>query len=322
MTIGVDLGGTNIAAGLVDSSGMLVHAIKRPTGTHRGRACIVEDICQMCLELVTEAEARGLSTPQAIGIGVPCVVDKDMALIHRAANLGAGWDDVPLKQLVEAATGLKTWLDNDGNLAGLAEYHAGALKGVQNGILLTLGTGIGGGFIFNGKLYRGSYGLAPEVGHMVIGENFYNCNCGKNGCFETFASATAVIRYAEKLIAEGQYPQSILYDASRKGQLNAHRIFEAAKTGDALGFAVVDRMTTYLASGIVSLINLMDPEVIALGGGVAYAGDFLMDMVKEKVQKNLFMQDFPTARFALASMGNDAGIIGAAMLGQMMLAAQ
>lgn len=318
MTIGIDLGGTNIAAGLVDEAGKLIHSIKRPTGTHRGRQAIVQDMCDMCLELAAEAEQRGLPRPQAVGVGVPCVVDKAMAFIHRAANLGEGWFDVPLKEIMEAATGMKVWLDNDGNLAGLAEHRAGALQGVENGLLLTLGTGIGGGFILGGQLFRGSYGLGPEVGHMVIGDNFYNCNCGKNGCFETFASATAAIRYAEKLISEGQHPQSTLHQTAKEGHLNAHAIFEAAKRNDPLGAEVVDRLTTYLAVGIVNLIVLLDPEVIALGGGVAHAGDFLLNQVKAKVEANLFLKDFPTARFELAQMGNNAGIIGAAMLGQMM----
>lgn len=318
MTIGIDLGGTNIAAGLVDEAGELIHSIKRPTDTHRGRDAIVADMCAMCKELVTESEKRGLPRPTAVGVGVPCVVDKSMALIHTAANLGAGWVDVPLKRLMEDVTGLKVWLDNDGNLAGLAEHQIGALKGVENGLLLTLGTGIGGGFIINGKLFRGSHGLAPEVGHMVIGENFYDCNCGKNGCFETFASATAVIRYAEKLVREDKYPASSLHKAAEMGSLNAHTIFEAAKGHDPLGVEAVDRLTTYLAVGIVNLINLMDPEVIALGGGVAHAGAFLLDQVKRKVSERVFLPDFPTARFELAQLGNNAGIIGAAMLGRMM----
>lgn len=318
MTIGIDLGGTNIAAGLVDETGNILCAIKRATDTHRGRDAIVADMCDMCMELVDEAQKRGLPRPGAVGVGVPCLVDKDMALVHKAANLGTGWDKVPLKRLMEDVTGLKVWIDNDGNLAGLAEHTVGALKGVDNGLLLTLGTGIGGGFILNGKLFRGTYGLAPEVGHMVIGKNFYDCNCGKNGCFETFASATGLIRYAEKQVREGMHPTSSLHRAADMGQLNAHTIFEAAKVADPLGVEAVDRLTTYLAVGIVNLINLIDPEVIALGGGVAHAGDFLLDQVKRKVSDNLFAKGFPTARFELARTGNDAGIIGAAMLGRMM----
>ncbi len=318
MTIGIDLGGTNIAAGLVDEAGNIICAIKRATDTQRGRDAIVSDMCDMCKELVGEALKRGLPRPGAVGVGVPCLVDKDMAFVHKAANLGSGWDHVPLKRLMEEMTGLKVWIDNDGNLAGLAEHTAGTLQGVENGLLLTLGTGIGGGFIINGKLFRGSYGLAPEVGHMVIGDNFYDCNCGKNGCFETFASATGLIRYAEKQVREGKHPNSSLHEAFAMGQLNAHTIFEAAKKADPLGGEAVERLTTYLAVGIVNLINLMDPEVIALGGGVAHAGDFLLDQVKTKVSDNLFAKGFPTARFELATMGNDAGIIGAAMLGRIM----
>ncbi len=318
MTIGIDLGGTNIAAGLVDEAGKIIVSIKRPTKSSRGRDAVISDMCHMCGELIAEAEKRGLPRPTAVGVGVPGVVDKGMALTHRIPNLGHGWDKLPLKRLMEEITGLKVWIDNDANLAALAEHKSGALQGAENGILLTLGTGIGGGFILNGKPFRGSYGLAPEVGHMVVGSNFYNCNCGKNGCFETFSSATALIRYTEKLITDHRHSSSPLYKAKDEGKLDAYAIFEAAKGGDPLGMESVDHFCTYLAAGVVNLIDLLDPEIIAFGGGVAHAGEFLLEQLRNKVSGILFAEDFPTARFALASMGNDAGIIGAAMLAQIM----
>jgi len=319
MYIGIDLGGTNIAAGLVTAEGQLIHTVQRPTLTHRGRAAIVEDMCGISRELIAISEKKGLGMPIAIGIGVPCVVDRNFASIHNAANLGDGWMDVPLKSIMEQELKLPVFVDNDGNLAGLAEFQIGSLRGVENGVLLTLGTGIGGGFILGGQLFRGSHGAGPEVGHIVLGENFFDCNCGRNGCFETFASATGIIRYAEKLIEEGVYPESEKMYFSNK-PVNARMVFDAAKAGDSLGMCVVERMTDYLALGIANLVNLLDPDIVALGGGVAHAGEFLRALTESKLRKQLLSPDVASARLVFAELGNDAGIIGAGLIGKLMLA--
>lgn len=321
MYIGIDLGGTNIAAGLVTEDGQLLQTLQLPTGTHRGRDAIVRDMCSMCRQLAADSEAQGYGRPKAVGIGVPCVVDRAFASIHVTANLGEGWVNVPLKAIMEADLGIPVFLDNDGNLAGLAEFVSGSLKGVDNGILLTLGTGIGGGFILGGKLFRGSHGAGPEVGHIVLGENFFDCNCGQNGCFETFASATGIIRHAEKLIQEGQFPESVLHQQSKERPVNAQMVFDAAKAEDPLGNCAVERMTDYLALGISNLVNLLDPDVVALGGGVANAGEFLLKKTEAKFRKTLLSPDVATAQLVFAQLGNDAGIIGAGLLGKMMIEA-
>lgn len=318
MYIGIDLGGTNIAAGLVNDEGQIIYPVQTPTLAERGLDDVVADMIKLIKELQDYHKDHFKGSVKGIGIGVPGPVCPDLSEVYYCTNLG--WNDVPLKKIIEKDIKMPVFVDNDANLAALAEHEIGALKEVENGILLTLGTGIGGGLIFNNMPYRGSHGLG-EVGHIVIGENFYNCNCGKNGCFETFSSATAIIKYATKLIEEKAYMGSILDDAYKENRLNAKAIIDAAKEGDELGLDVFERFTKFLAIGMNNLINLLDPDVIALGGGVAHAGDFLYDAIDAKLSKLAFVENFPTARIVPAKMGNDAGIIGAGFLAKIELEA-
>jgi len=314
MFIGIDLGGTNIAAGLVDGSGKLIYPVKTPTLPERGLDEVINDMAKLIQELVKYQKDHGLKKVKGVGIGVPGPVSPDLSNIYYCTNLR--WNDVPLKSILEERIHLPVFLDNDANLAALAEHEVGALKDIENGILLTLGTGVGGGLIFNNKPYRGSHGLG-EVGHIVVGDNFYHCNCGKNGCFETFASATAIIKYTEKLLNEQAYSGSLLDDVYRDGNLNAKAVIDAAKEGDELALDSFERYTKYLAIGMNNLINLLDPDVIALGGGVAHAGDFLYKAIEDKLHKLAFVENFPSARIVPAEMGNDAGIVGAAFLAKL-----
>jgi glucokinase len=181
--------------------------------------------------------------------------------------------------------------------------------------MITLGTGVGGSFIIDGKLYSGSNGLASEIGHMVVGEGYYNCNCGKNGCLETFASASALIKYTKKLILEEEQGSSLkeLMEAEEE-LLDAKLIFDKAKDGDAIACKAVSRFVRYLAIGICNLIYTLDPEIIAIGGGVSKAGDFLLELLKAEVDRQKIFKAVNTARLVLAELGNEAGIVGAAML--------
>lgn len=311
MYIGIDLGGTNISAGLVDEQGKILFPLRMPTKVERGLDAIVSDMVTIIRKLIQHQKEHYKGDVKGIGVGVPGPVSPDLATIYYCTNLG--WNNVPLKELIEKEVEIPVFLDNDANLAALAEHEAGALKDVENGVLLTLGTGVGGGLIFNNKPYRGSHGLG-ELGHAVIGENFYNCNCGKNGCFETFASATAIIKYASKLIEDKKYVKSILYNKYENGKLSAKAIIDAAKNNDELAVDAFDRYTKYLAIGMNNIINMLDPDVIALGGGVAHAGDFLFDSIKLKLKELAFVEDFPTANIVPAKMGNDAGVVGAGFL--------
>ncbi|QEN05117.1 ROK family glucokinase [Thiospirochaeta perfilievii] len=302
MIIGIDVGGTNIKSGLMDLDNKLVFDDSRPTGTTQDE--IVNNLAEIINELNDKAKSDFGADVLGVGIGVPGVVSKELDHVFKCTNLG--WFDVPLREILKEKTSFSVYIDNDANLAALAEHYVGSLQNVDSGILLTLGTGVGGGVIVNNKPFRGGNGLGLEVGHMVIGENFFNCSCGKNGCFETFASATAIVRHFEKMLADN----NITVDH----EISSKEIFDRAAKGEELPLKAVDRYTTYLAIGINNVINVLDPQVISLGGGVSAAGDFLMDMLTKKVTENLFVKGFPSAKINYASAGNKAGVIGAALL--------
>ncbi len=302
MIIGIDVGGTNIKSGLLDSNNNLVFDQSRPTGTTMDQ--ILNNLEEIVIELKNRAETNFGSTISGVGIGVPGVVNKGLDHVFKCTNLG--WNDIPLGKILKDRTGFDVFIDNDANLAALAEYYIGSLKDKETGVLLTLGTGVGCGVIINGKPYRGGNGLGLEIGHMVIGENFYNCSCGKNGCFETYASATAIVKHFQKLVDD----ENVKIDF----EISSKEIFERAQKGEELPLKAVERYTDYLALGIVNVINVLDPEVISLGGGVSASGDFLMDKLTKKVTKNLFVEGFPSAVINYASAGNKAGVIGAALL--------
>ncbi len=307
MFIGIDLGGTNIAGGVVNSDGEILFRTSKPTEAHRGADGVIADIETMIEELIATSGFEIFG----IGVGVPGPVDGDLQHIHYCTNLN--WHNIDLGKRLSQRFGVPAFVDNDANLAALAEEEVGVLKGSKVGVMITLGTGIGGGIILDGKPYRGVHGLT-EIGHMVVGDNFYDCNCGKNGCFETFSSATAIIKYATSLVDQDKHPGSKLNQVVSERPLTARDIFDAAKDGDPLGLDAVDRLVHYLAVGISNLVVVLDPDNIAIGGGVAQAGDYLMDKLKDKVKSMEFVKNFPTAKLLFAELGNDAGIIGAGML--------
>lgn len=302
MIIGIDVGGTNIKSGLLDMDNNLVFDGSRPTGKTQDE--VINNLSDIINELKEKAKLEYNCNIEGVGIGVPGVVNKGLDHVFKCPNLG--WNDIPLRDILKERTSFSVYIDNDANLAALAEHYVGSLKDADTGVLLTLGTGVGGGIIANGRPFRGGNGLGVELGHMVIGENFFDCNCGKNGCFETFASATAIVKHFEKMVTDEKI--SIDYEISSK------EIFQRAEKGEELPKRAVDRYTTYLAVGIVNIINIIDPEVITLGGGVAEAGDFLMDLVTKKVSDNLIVEGFPSAKINYATAGNKAGVIGAALL--------
>lgn len=303
MLIGIDLGGTNIAAGLVSEEGILIEKMSVPTNGHLSADEVIKVIYSLVEKMIEKSEAE----VEYIGIGIPGLVNKDMSLVLTCKNLN--WHNVPLKKRLEELN-IPIVIDNDANVATYAEFKIGALKNVNNAVVLTLGTGVGGGIIIDNKEFRGGYGLGSELGHMVIGENFYDCNCGKNGCFETFASATAIIKYAEHLIKTTDTPSKL----RNFSDITAKKVIDLSKEDDEIAVLVFERFIKYLSIGIVNIINLIDPNKIALGGGVSGAGDYLLDRLNDEVKKNLFLDDYESAEIVIAELGNDAGIIGAALL--------
>jgi len=312
MYIGIDLGGTNIAAGLVTDNGELKFQSSLPTKPERGSEDVIKDVIRIIKITVSNIPDNGEEL-SGIGIGIPGYIISNTDNLVYCVNLG--WENVDLKRNIEREFDLPVYIENDAKAAALAEFMVGSLKGTRNSLLITLGTGVGGGIIVNGQLYRGANGEASEIGHMIVGENFYNCNCGKNGCLETFASATALIKYTKKLINDNN-EDTIIMDRL-KGNLDlleAKVIIECAQQGDALSLKVVDRFIHYLVIGISNLVNILDPELIALGGGVSKSGGYLLELIDRNIASNDSFRNVRNRRIITAALGNEAGIVGAAML--------
>ena len=311
MYIGIDLGGTNIAVGIVDEHGNIKHEKSCATRVGREANKIIDDMITLVLNTLEEFNLQ-LNEIKAIGIGIPGLADKNGNVLF-CVNLG--WKNVHLKEMLENVLHKPIFIDNDATVAALAEYERGSMKNCRGGVMLTLGTGIGGGIILNGEVYSGFNGIGSELGHIVVGENFYNCNCGRNGCLETFASSTAIINHTKKLIKEMN--ESTLIIKMAEGNVNnidAKIIFDCAKKGDKIANLAVNRLVKYLGIGILNIINFIDPEIIAIGGGVAGAGQYLLDMIVNEVITNKYYEELPIGKIVLAELGNKAGIIGAAMI--------
>ena len=311
--IGLDVGGTTFKAGVVTEDGRIVHKDAMPTGIERPYQEIIADMAALCKKVAADAGIE-MSEIKSIGVGVPGLFDNKTGMIPFCTNLG--WHDIPFVAEMKKHLDTPVYGDNDATVAGLAESVAGVSAGIKDSVFLTLGTGVGGGIIIDGKPYSGAHGCGSEIGHMMIKMGGELCTCGNYGCFERYASATAIIREARKAIVE--YPESSMLAAcgGDPEKLNAKIVIDAAKAGDAAAKAVFGGYVQALAVGIINIINMLDPEVIVLGGGVSAAGDFLLNAVREAVKPMVFFKTMPYARIELAQLGNDAGIIGAAMLGK------
>ena len=311
--IGIDLGGTGIKAGVVDDNGMILCKDSCPTGVERGHEAVIKDMAALALRVV-EKSGHTVGDMKAIGIGLPGVLDPRTGHVPFCTNLG--WHDVPIVEEMHKYIDLPVFVDNDATVAGLAESVAGVSAGAVNSVFITLGTGVGGGVILGGKVFSGSHGVASEIGHMVTVAGGEPCTCGNSGCWERYASATALIREGRRL-CEAKPETALLkaVDGDPKA-ITAKHVIDLAKAGDPDCAALFDNYVHHLCVGLSNLVNLYDPEVIALGGGVSHAGQFLLDAVRAKLPAMIFYKDMPYARVELAKLTNDAGIIGAAMLGR------
>ena len=308
--IGIDLGGFSIKGGVFTDSGERLYSMEILTDVKRGFGPILEDISKMVFQMSESVSNCKIS---AVGIGIPGISEEDTGNVLFCPNLE--WTDVPLGEKLREYTGLPVFVANDATVAGFAESIFGVAKGVKNSVFITLGTGIGGGIIINNNIYSGSHGAGSEIGHMIVGDNFYNCGCGRNGCLETFASGKALVKYAVHRLQNNKAGEfNTLSGYFEKGNLTAKVIFDQAKAGDRLANEAVDRFTTYLAKGILNIYDILDPDIIALGGGLSKAGDFLLLKVREKVAKDTFVKALKYGDVVLAKLGNEAGTLGAAML--------
>ena len=311
--IGVDLGGTGIKAGVVDEQGKILAKASCPTGVERGYGPVIADMAKLCLEAL-EKSGHSLDEVKAIGIGIPGIQDPATGLVPFCTKLG--WHEVPLVEAMHKYIDKPVFVGNDATVAGLAEAVAGVSASVKTSVFVTLGTGVGGGIIIDGKPYSGPHGVASEIGHMITVVGGELCTCGNRGCWERYASATAIIREGRRF-AEA-HPDCAIAKAvdGNLDRIEAKTVIDLAKAGDPDAAKLFDDYVTHLCVGLVNLINLYDPEIIALGGGVSHAGQFLLDAVNAKLPQMVFYKTMPYARVELARLGNDAGIIGAAMLGK------
>ena len=311
--IGVDVGGTTIKAGIVDEGGIILVKDAVPTLADRPYQDVIRDLAELC-QRVMEMAKVSIDSVAAIGVGIPGIYDAETGTIPFCTNLG--WHDVPFEEEMKKYFNLPLFVDNDATVAGLAESVAGVSAGSKSSGFITLGTGVGGGIILNGRPYSGAHGVGSEIGHMVIRVDGELCTCGKRGCFERYASATAIIREAKHAMVD--HPESLLRmkvggDPER---MTARIVIDCAKEKDKTAITVFREYVRNLAHGIVNIINFLDPEVIVLGGGVSGAGEFLLDAVKEAIRPIIFFKTMPYCDVRLAQLGADAGIIGAALLGR------
>ncbi len=313
LRLGIDLGGTNIAAGVVDENYKIIGTGKLKTNAPRPAEEIADDMCKAAL-LAVEDAGLTLDDIESVGVGTPGSVNPNDGTVAYSNNLG--FYNTPLAKLLSDRLGKKVSVENDANAAAYGEYIAGAGKGTNNFVAVTLGTGVGGGIIIDKKIYSGSNFAGGELGHTVIMAGGEPCSCGRNGCFEAYASATALIRQTKRAMEKNK--DSVMWQLC-SGDINkasGRTAFNAMYKGDKTGKEVVDRYIEYLAIGIANIVNIFQPDIVCIGGGISNEGDNLILPVTEIVKGEDYAKNMKkTAKIKAAQLGNDAGIIGAAYLG-------
>ncbi len=310
--IGIDLGGTNIVAGLVSEHMQIIDLCSVKTNVPRPVESMIGDMVRLVRTL---QQKNGLQDKDiaSVGVGVPCTANPENGHMEDANNLG--FDDTPFLTLLQEALHLPVFFDNDANVAAWGEYLAGDYP-EDSFLMVTIGTGIGGGIILNGKLWSGINGAAAEFGHMTIHKDGIPCNCGRRGCFEAYASALALTKQAQSLMEAEK--NTLLWQLSGGNihAVEAKTVFDSAAAGDPVCQGLLDRYTDDLAQGITSIINIFQPAVLCIGGGISRAGDALLLPLREKAARQIYSKNSKrNTRIELAKLYNEAGVLGAALLG-------
>lgn len=311
--VGIDLGGTNIVAGVINDSFEIIGRGKLKTNAPREAELIFDDIAK-AVTLAVEDAGLKMEDIDSIGMGAPGTVNKATGMIEFSNNL----DFKNLhaqKMMEECLPGKKIYIDNDANCAALGEALAGAGRGVKNFVAITLGTGVGSGVVIDGKIYNGSNFAAAEFGHMVIDIDGEQCNCGRRGCWERYASATALISQTKHAMRHS-YDSEMWHLVNENINLVTGRTaFEALRKGDAAAKRVVEQYIYYIACGIINVINILQPEMICIGGGISHEGESLLEPLRKHVERERYSMFAKTqTQICRALLGNDAGVIGAALL--------
>lgn len=303
---GIDIGGTTVKLGLFDESGQVLDKWEIPTVTEHGGAAILPDVAASILAKLTE---RAIAREEVVGVGVgaPGAVDAEGNLVNGAVNLG--WGVFNIQEVLGGLLDMPVKAANDANVAAFGEMWQGGGKGYDNLVAVTLGTGVGGGIIVDGKILTGATGAGGEIGHMHMEDDETDvCGCKNQGCLEQYASATGIVRLAKRRLAKDD-TASLL----REGEVTAKTVFDAVKAGDELAIQVAEQFGEYLGKGLALVACVVNPQIFVIGGGVSKAGELLISYVEPVFQKYTF-NACRGARFALATLGNDAGIYGAAGL--------
>lgn len=310
MKIGIDIGGTTVSAGLVDEKERIIWKRKIETRSWQTPEIIIRRIGDMVQSLLKEKEVEA-GTLTHIGVGCAGMIDRTNGEVIYSNNIE--WHHVPLGEILGERFACKVYVDNDAVCAALGEFVAGAGKEADSMVMITIGTGIGGGLILHNRLYHGSNGAAGILGHMVIKKDGLPCNCGRKGCFEVYASVTALIREAEAAAQRCQ--DSVLARLKEeKGKLDGMAVFQAIAQEDVCALEVFDTYTSDLASGIGSLINIFNPQIFVIGGGLSGEGERLLAPIRNKVETQLYCGSLAMPEIRAAQLQNDAGIVGAAAL--------
>ena len=308
MYIGIDLGGTNIAVGLVDDNGKILHQASTPTINTRPYAEIVKDMAELAIKVTEEAGFKKEDI-NAVGIGCPGTIDSKNGVVVYSNNIKM--DNAKVAEEFQKIWDIPVNLENDANAAAYGEYIATGAS-ADTFVFITLGTGVGGGVVLNGKIFTGFNSAGAELGHMVIDYKGKPCTCGRKGCWEAYASVTALISQTKEAMEKN--PDSLMHKLTNDfGKVNGRVAFDAAKAGDKAAKAVVDQYIEYIADGVASIVNIFQPEKLVIGGGISKEGDYILNPLKEYVDKNDYNKRMAKVQIEIAKLFNDAGIIGAAL---------
>ncbi len=313
--VGIDIGGTKIAAALVAPDGSIIREAKAPTPAQDSSA-----IVQTVVDLVTEM-SEGVEV-KAVGVAAAGFIDSDRSTVIYAPNLS--WRNEPLKEKLQARLGLPVFIENDANAAGWAEHRFGAGRGVKHMLMLTIGTGVGGAIVVDGRLLRGGFGIAAELGHIRLVPGGRPCGCGQLGCLEQYGSGTALLRSAKDLIASGDASAARLAELqAQAGELTGAQVYQAITEHDSGAIGLLTQLATHMGEAAASLGAVLDPEVFVIGGGVSAAGELLLEPMRKAYESHQPASGHrPKARFEIAQLVNDAGVVGAADLARLEFEAQ
>ncbi len=310
--LGIDLGGTNIACGVVNEHYEIIGKGKVKTNLPRSAEEIADDMAKASLSAIEDAGLK-VNDIAFAGIGSPGSIDPYTGIVATSNNLD--FTNVPLKEIVEKRINIPTYIENDANAAAYGELLAGAGKDTEDFVAITLGTGVGGGVIIGGKILSGYNHAGAELGHSVIEMNGEQCTCGRKGCWEAYASATALIKQTKKEMLNNK--DSVMWELAENNidNVNGRTAFDAMRKGDKSGKTVVDKYIDYVACGVVNMVNIFQPEVLCIGGGISKEGSTLIDPIMKTVEIERYSKNVEKqTKVTVAQLGNDAGIIGAAFL--------